>query len=326
MTPDLLDRYVKEVGRRLPRRTRADVEAELRSLLADSFRDRTAGKAPPDPAALEAEQAALLQSFGPPERTAARYAPPRRYLIGPNLFETYCVTLFAAGTGITLLVLLLLGLSLAAGEGAFMPELLDFAGVYVQWMLTGFGVVTLVFAIVGRLLPEESEAGEEEAAWDPRALPEAEDWTRLDRRGVVFELACLIVGLAALNFFPHWAGWGVPAAEEGLEARWYSVLTLSDVFFRLYLPLWNVDFLLSIVLNLVLLRRGRWEHLSRIAEFLLAVFDIYILASMLAGPPLVLFQGEVFSVMSGLLKAGLAVGIIAALANALAKLPVIFRR
>jgi hypothetical protein len=326
MESDLLERYVREVGRRLPRKARADVEAELRSLLADSLRGRTAGKAPLDAAAMEAEQIALLQSFGPPERTAARYSPPRRYLIGPNLYDTYCVTLLAVGIGVTALVLLLLGLSLAGGDGGFLPDLLDLTGVYLRWMLTGFGVATLVFAVIGRLLPDEPAGGDEETGWDPRTLPEAGDWTRLDRRGVAFELACLIVALAALNLFPFWAGWNIPAAEGGGPARWYSVLALSEEFFRLYLPLWNANFIFSVLLDLFLLRRGRWDRLTRVVEFLLNIFGVCILAAMAAGPPLVLFRGEVFVPLSGLLKAGLAAGCIAAFLDAVFKLPAVFRR
>ena len=37
---DLIDRYAHEVGQHLPHRLRADVEAELRSLLTDSVEEK----------------------------------------------------------------------------------------------------------------------------------------------------------------------------------------------------------------------------------------------------------------------------------------------
>ena len=37
---DLIDRYVHEVGRYLPRKNRADIQAELRSLLIDTLEAR----------------------------------------------------------------------------------------------------------------------------------------------------------------------------------------------------------------------------------------------------------------------------------------------
>ena len=90
----LIDLYVVEVGRRLPRQQRADIEAELRSTLEDSVDDmaREQGKTPDE--ALAAE---VLRRYGSPEKTAASYLPPR-YLIGPELFPAYAkVVVIVAG-------------------------------------------------------------------------------------------------------------------------------------------------------------------------------------------------------------------------------------
>ena len=320
---DLIDRYAKEVGRRLPRRIRADVEAELGSLLRDSLRDRMAGKKTLDAAAWEAGEIAVLREFGSPEQAAARYAPPRRCLIGPNVFDLYLTVLLAAGAGITALVTLLAVVSLTAGEEPFLPSLADFLILSIKWLMTTFGWTTLVFAVLGRLLPEEEKPASESENWDPLSLPEAADWTVLDVRAVAFETAGLVVGLALLNLFPRWAGWTVPA--EGGTAEWFAVLSPSLEFFRLYLPLWNVNFLLTILMDLSLLRRGRWERATRAAEFLLDLFGAGILAAMAFGPPLVEMQGEPSGMLSGLLRAGLFVAFVVMAADALGRMPVILR-
>ena len=87
---DLIDRYVHEVGEHLPYRLRADVEAELRSLLMDALEERAgAAGRPPD-----AELAAVvLREFGAPRDVAQRYSPEAQYLIGPRLFPAYKRTL-----------------------------------------------------------------------------------------------------------------------------------------------------------------------------------------------------------------------------------------
>jgi hypothetical protein len=333
MDTTLIDRYVKEVGRHLPRGTRGDVEAELHSLLTDSLRDRTAGRQPPDSAAMEAEQIAVLKAFGPPGKTAARYAPPRRYLIGPNLYEPYRITLFGVGIGITALVLLLLGLSLLGGDSGFLPGLLDFAGVYFQWMVMGFGMITLVFAIVGRLLPEDSAEEEKGEDWDPRKLPAIEDRSRIDARSLLFEIVCIIAALVVFNLFPEWIGLNFAASVNDAPARWYSFPLLSGAFFTNVLPLWNLNFMLSILLNLFLLRRGRWERLTRVIDFGLAVFGIVILAAMLGGPALIDVRGVsdestrnlLQSVLSGLLTSILVVSLIVVMIDAVGKVVAIFR-
>jgi hypothetical protein len=336
MNTSLIDRYVKEVGRRLPRKTRGDVETELRSLLSDALRDRTAGREPMGPEALEAEQIAVLRAFGSPATVAARYAPPRRYLIGPNAYDLYTVVLFSVGIAITAAVILLAGLSMIGGEtlpGGFFPHLGDFLGLLFQWLLTAFGSITLVFAIVGRLLPEEAALEEKEEAWDPRALPEIDDWTRVNARGILFETVCIIAALAVFNLFPDWVRLYFPASVNDAPARWISIPLLSDAFYGYFLPVWNIILLLSVLLNLFLLRRGRWERLTRAAEFGLALFGIVLLGAMLAGPSLIDVRGVysestgslLQSTLSGLLAAILAVSLIAAIIDAARKGIAIFR-
>ncbi len=56
----LIDRYVYEVGRHLPRNNRSDIQAELRSSLIDALEDR-AGHEPTEDEIVE-----LLKEFGPP--------------------------------------------------------------------------------------------------------------------------------------------------------------------------------------------------------------------------------------------------------------------
>ncbi|MBN2085616.1 MAG: hypothetical protein JW748_10385 [Anaerolineales bacterium] len=332
MNTSLIDRYVKEVGRHLPRKTRSDVEAELHSLLSDSLRDRTAGKEPLDPAAMEAEQIAVLKAFGPPNTAADRYAPPRRYLIGPNVYDIYTIVLFSVWIAISAAVLLLAGLG-ALGGGGLAPQFGSYLSLYFQWLLAVFGSITLVFAIVGRLLPEDAPADEKEEVWDPRTLPAVDDKSRIDVRGILFEIFWIMVALVVFNLFPDWIGMHFAASVNDAPARWYSIPLLSDAFFSDFLALWNIYFLLSILLHLFLLRRGRWERITRIIDFLLAVLAIGILAAMLAGPALIDVRGVAAesardllqSILSPLLKWILAVSLIVTVADAVGKLVNIFR-
>ena len=83
---DLINRYAHEVGQHLPHRLRADVEAELRSLLTDSVEEKARQAGIP---ADEALAATVLREFGAPKDAAARYAPESQYLIGPRLYPSY---------------------------------------------------------------------------------------------------------------------------------------------------------------------------------------------------------------------------------------------
>ena len=67
---DLIDRYIEEVGRFLPRKIRSDVQRELRSTLEDSLESRLANGRDDD---AETTQLALLTELGHPEELAASY-------------------------------------------------------------------------------------------------------------------------------------------------------------------------------------------------------------------------------------------------------------
>ena len=59
---ELINRYVYQVGRRLPRKVRGDVETELRSLLIDALEERVASGSDADAEFNEADP--LVARFG----------------------------------------------------------------------------------------------------------------------------------------------------------------------------------------------------------------------------------------------------------------------
>jgi hypothetical protein len=105
MSTNLIDTYVSEVGRRLPRKTRTDIEAEIRSILQDMLDERSqkTGKPVDEEMTLE-----VLKSYGDPEKVAATYQG-ERYLIGPRLYPIFMMVLR--------IVLLVTGILAAIGLG-----------------------------------------------------------------------------------------------------------------------------------------------------------------------------------------------------------------
>ncbi len=291
MKTELFDRYVHEVGRRLPRRQRADVKAELHSLLADALQDRLAGGEAEDKAAPEAAQVAILEEFGPPEKVAAQYAPPRRYLIGPRVFEIYLIVAASVAGSLSLVFLIILPLLTIWGDGeplrvlgSYYVEILD---DYLGIILASFGSVTLSFAILERVLPKSAfEDKEKKEPWDPRSLPKIEDPSRVQIGGLIVETVFIVIALIVFNFFPQWIGLNYVASVDDAPRRWFSIPLLAPTFFSAYLPLLNLLWILNIGLNLVLLRQGRWQLFTRLFDFGLAIFGAIVCYRMLTGPPI----------------------------------------
>jgi hypothetical protein len=72
----LIDRYLYDITKRLPEKSRADVERELRSNIEDML--------PEDPT--DDDVVRVLTELGSPAKLSAAYRSNPRYLISPELF------------------------------------------------------------------------------------------------------------------------------------------------------------------------------------------------------------------------------------------------
>ena len=258
---DLINRYAHEVGQYLPHRLRADVEAELRSLLTDSVEEKALlGGVPAD----DELAAKVLREFGTPKDVAARYAPEPQYLIGPRLYPAYVtsVKVMLPILAAIFLALVAAGRFRHAGEPPSVAPFFRATGSFLWSALENLGIMTLVFALVERAIRHREAAGK---AWDPSALPPVNDPDCISYFGRIFALY-VIASLALLfNFFPDWVAVYVFRNSDA------SVYPLLMPDFARYMPLINAWWLLAFVLNLAVLREGRRTRPTRWAEFGLEV-------------------------------------------------------
>jgi hypothetical protein len=272
---DLINRYVHEVGQYLPHRMRADVEAELRSLLTDSVEERArAGGV----VASDALAGAVLRGFGTPKDVAARYAPEPQYLIGPRLYPVYVV---AVKVMLPVLAALVVALVVAGrfqepGEQPSLAVLIRATGRFLWSALVNLGIMTLVFALVERAMRTREAAS---AGFDPEKLPPVDDPDKISYFGRIFAIYMIAVLALAFNVFPGWVALFVFHGNEG------TVYPLLAPEFNRYLPLLNAWWFLAFVLNLVVLRQGRWRRPTRWADFALEVGNVLILLLIVTGPP-----------------------------------------
>jgi hypothetical protein len=281
---ELIDRYVYQVGRRLPERTRADVEQELRSLLIDALEERTRRTAGVETAFTEDEQVAVLEEFGPPEQMANKYRPRSRYVIGPKVYDLYLLVVgVVAGAGLLAATITAIVSMLGPDSKASVFDLLlQTVTIFVNIALSGIGSTTLVFALLERAIPDEEFKLDEDEKWNPRDLPVIEARDEIKRGGLIVEIAFLTLLIIGILAFGNRIG---GAYYDG--AWHWSPPFFSTVFFSMYLPLFITRWGLSIVLNLVLLRQGRWQLGTRVADVLLHCLDIYILGRLINGPSII---------------------------------------
>ncbi|HEX6271021.1 MAG TPA: hypothetical protein VFZ43_12350 [Anaerolineales bacterium] len=281
---NLIDKYITEVGKHLPRRNRADIEAEIRSTLEDMLEERKQAQGEVDDAMI----IELLKEYGAPRQVAESYVGPR-YLIGPRVYP-----IFELVTRIVLAVLLglaLVGLGIGLARSSLTgPEFLrtvgDSAAGLLSGLITAFGNIVLVFAILERVLPAKEFTRETED-WNPAQLASEPDPDRVSFGEQIVGIFFLALVLVILNLYP-----GIIGIGFFNESDWVFISpVLTEAFFN-YLPWINVLALLQIGFSVYLLRQGVWNSGMRIVNILLELAGIALAVVMLRGPALVALRPE----------------------------------
>ncbi len=255
----LIDRYVHEVGRYLPRKNRSDIQAELHSSLVDALEDRVGGEP------IEAEVVELLKEFGPPKAVAASYYPEGQYLIGPALYPLFRLVAGIALTAVLGAQLLALGIAYFIAQEPIAP--LEALGSLVNSIPSALGMVVIVFAVLQWFEVRPENEGE---AWDPASLPEISEAESVKKGERVFAIVMGIVILVVLVFFPEIIGFvSTPGGE----------FVTNPVISR-YIGWISLSLLVGIGLDIWLLWRGRWEtkiRIGKIAANLLGIAVLFLL-------------------------------------------------
>jgi len=293
MSNNLIDAYVSEVGRRLPRKTRADIEAEIRSILQDMLEEhsRETGKSADDEMTLE-----MLKSYGNPEKVAATYLG-ERYLIGPRLYPIFMLVLriVLMVTG----VLAAVGLGMAVFQSALPPlnafeTVMNAIADFGTTVMVALGNIVLIFAILEWALFRAGEKVEVkglpvEKEWDPRGLTKVSTQNQVRMGETIVETVGCFAAIIIFNFYPQIIGF-TPSLNSLFEnGNWSSVTflpLLSEAFFT-FVPYLTLVWATTISLNIALLRMGHWTTLSRVIVIGLKVISIFIAGAMLAGPSLI---------------------------------------
>jgi len=288
---NLIDRYVSEIGKRLPRKSRADIETEIGSTLEDMLEERAkkAGRPADDEMVME-----LLKEYGAPDKVAATYLP-ERYLIGPKLFPIFWLVLKIVGAVLTVLAIVGFGVRFGMSDQTVQAFGTQFGKSLMEYMggiVSAFGNIVLIFAILERALPKSEYENELNEGWDPSELtkePEPDD-VRIWEPIVI--IAFTLIGLMVFNLYPQIIGIGF--MQDG---QWNFAPALSDAFFRM-LPWINISWILGIGLQVMLLRQGKWTALTRWFDIGLRVIGIVIAYLLLKGPSILALTAADFSKVS----------------------------
>ena len=286
---DFINRYTHEVGKLLPRKKRADIEAEIKSTLEDMLEERSSSS--PDQDKDEIIQG-VLKEYGSPAKVAASYKA-EQYLIGPGLYPFFLLVIKIVGIVLTLMAVLgfsfrlgMAGLNLESITSQLGTSLAEFwSGI-----TTALGITVLFFAVFERILPQPIKLrAKEEKEWDPAQLSKKPEPNEVrissEIEGIIFN----VLALTILNVFPQ-----VLSLRFLQDSSWVVLPVLSQRFFQI-LPWINTIWILGILLNLLHIYRKRKTWFTYIFEMLLKVFGVTIAIILLAGPAIITLGAEVLT-------------------------------
>ncbi len=245
---DWIDRYIRQVGQYVPPKARAEIEAELRSLIQDRLDDRY-GESPSHDDIMT-----VLKELGDPRHMATSYHP-EQYLIGPSLYP-WMMMILRQGWVIVPSVVFFLSLFdlLASAQPITLSNAL-IAPIWasMQGIFIFSGVVVLIFALIQRweIKPDMRE-------FNPEKLPKTDDPRVVNRLEARFGV---VLGMLVALLFVYYLSVG------GLTLRFNP----SDVGAVIPIPIgWTVTFIIMVmamvVLNLFVLWRGYWDASLWIAQ------------------------------------------------------------
>lgn len=273
---NLIDKYVAEIGKHLPRNQRADIEKEIRSTLEDMLEERN------QTSVNEEAVIDLLKEYGEPRKVAESYIGPR-YLISPRIFPTF--ELVAKIVIMVVLGAVLLGYVVSASftDSFSGITFLSFLGRFwsgaISGIMNAFGVLVLVFAVLDRALPA-SEFEKDKDDWDPAELAKESDPDEVKTSEAIATIIFTVAGLFLLNLYPDIIG--IHFMSDG---EWNFIPVLSDAFFS-YMPWINLIGGLQIAFNLYQLRQKFWTFYTRLANIIIDIGAVSLVIVMLSGPSL----------------------------------------
>jgi hypothetical protein len=291
---ELLDRYVTEVGQHLPTKQRSDLEKEIRSLIEDALDDRSQKEGRPVDEDMLVE---LLKTYGPPEKMAGNYLPPK-YVVGPRWYSNFMLSFRIIA--VIVVVSSAIAFGVALGQAAGLEEvgnaLLEFLGGLWSGVMQALGILVLIFYIIENAVPQASPRLPGKKEWDPRSLNSMPETERVKVSEVIVNIVFTVLVLVLFNFYPNRIAM---YNYSPVDKTWLSAPLLSEAFFR-YLPFLDLLWGLSVVRYILLLQGMKWTPALRWFSMGIAVGTFAIVVAMLGGPSLVGVTAESIGRLGGM--------------------------
>ena len=267
---DLMERYIYEVVRRLPKEQREDIAMELRELIGDMLEQQNTMEAENEDGSAGSMHR-VLESLGDPAEFAKKYRDEGSYLIGPEYYDNYIWIL-----KIVMITTVIVAIVSAAIDGIVEGGMTS--AIFGMWIgeaiaegiagaISSFGAVTLIFALLERhkvkvdlsnargswKVKDLEEGMASPKVWTPLQLPPVPDKrAMISRSDCVVSIVFILIFCGFLALAPEL--FGVHRFEDGQLIDSISIFNLEK--WSIILPVFVCSLLVGMVDEIVKLVHG----------------------------------------------------------------------
>lgn len=159
---EMVERYIYAVTQKLPQEQRKDIATELRGLILDMLEQR--GK---KENVKESDIEEVLLELGHPRELADQYRGSKKYLIGPDLYDSYIYLLKIVLSIVSISIAISFIIKSVLHPMNILEHFVDMILSIVLTLPATFGWLTFVFAL-GELFGAKTNINQN---WKPSDLP-----------------------------------------------------------------------------------------------------------------------------------------------------------
>ena len=157
---------------------------------------------------------------------------------------------------------------------------------FVGSAMSALGNIVLIFAVMEWAIYRSGDTyrlkgGLKRKEWNPRSLVKVSPSNQVKLVDTIIETVGSFAAIVIFNFYPQ-----AISLPINLHGNWTFLPLFSQAFLR-YVPYLTLVWAATIIVDIVLLRIGRWTIPTRVTVIVLKVIGLVIAIAMLAGPSLI---------------------------------------
>ncbi|KOS61137.1 hypothetical protein FJQ98_26055 [Lysinibacillus agricola] len=283
---NLIDVYIHEVTKRISKNKRDDIGLELKSTIEDML--------PEDYS--ESDIKEVLKKLGNPVEVAASYQDTPRFLIGPQVFNTYIRTIKLVvpwAIFITVVVQMIESIVLYSGEGALLSVMIKTISITIANIISV--IVNVLFWITVAFIVIDRSGGnniripfiKDHPEWTPDDLAKVKIIPKektISLNDSIFSLLGIVIFSFVYFNANHLLGIYTSHNKGGL--KFVMPIFNQDVLLS-FAPIILICIVLSVALTLWKWKAGQWTMLIAVANALLQCTGVIVFILMAIHPDLI---------------------------------------